>query len=71
MIAGGRTDVRNALYMAAVSASKHNVTIKAFYQRLIQAGKPAKVALTACMRRILVILNAMIKAKRPFGVHFA
>jgi transposase len=71
MIAGGRTDVRNALYMAAVSASKHNGTIKAFYQRLIQAGKPAKVALTACMRRMLVILNAMIKAKRPFEVHFA
>jgi transposase len=71
MIAGGRTDVRNALYMAAVSASKHNITIKAFYQRLKQAGKPAKVALTACMRRILVILNAMIKTKRPFEVHFA
>jgi transposase len=71
MIAGGRTDVRNALYMAAVSASNHNVTIKAFYERLRQAGKPPKVALTACMRRILVILNAMIKTKRPFEVHFA
>jgi transposase len=71
MIAGGRTDVRNALYMAAVSASKHNSTIKAFYERLRQAGKPAKVALTACMRRMLVILNAMIKAKRPFEVLFA
>lgn len=71
MIAGGRTDVRNALYMAAVSASKHNSTIKAFYERLMQPGKPAKVALTACMRRILVILNAMIKAKSPFEVHFA
>ncbi len=70
MIAGGRTDVRNALYMAAVSARKHNSTIKAFYERLMQAGKPAKVALTACMRRILVILNAMIKTKRPFEVRF-
>jgi len=66
MIAGGRTDVRNALYMAALTASKHNSTIKAFYERLTQAGKPAKVALTACMRRILVILNAMIKRKQPF-----
>jgi transposase len=71
MIAGGTTQVRNTLYMAAVSASKHNTTIKAFYARLTQAGKPAKVALTACMRRILVILNAMIKASRPFEVHFA
>jgi transposase len=71
MIAGGRTQVRNTLYMAAVSASKHNTIIKAFYARLTQAGKPAKVALTACMRRILVILNAMIKAGHPFKVHFA
>jgi transposase len=66
MIGGGRTDVRNVLYMAAVSASKHNRTIKVFYQRLIQAGKPVKVALTACMRKILVILNAMMKKKCAF-----
>ena len=71
MIAGGRTQVRNTLYMAAVSASKHNSTIKAFYARLTQAGKPAKVALTACMRRILVILNAIVKTKRTFEVHLA
>lgn len=71
MITGGRTQVRNTLYMAAVSASKHNSTIKTFYERLTQAGKPAKVALTACMRRILVILNAMIKTKQPFEVLFA
>ena len=71
MIAGGRTQVRNTLYMAAVSASKHNSTIKAFYERLTQAGKPAKVALTACMRRILVILNAILKTKQPFEAHFA
>lgn len=71
MIAGGRTQVRNTLYMAAVSASKHNGTIKAFYARLTQAGKPAKVALTACMRRMLVILNAIVKTKRPFEVLFA
>lgn len=71
MIAGGRTDVRNALYMAAVSAIKHNCKIKALYDRLKQAGKPAKVALTACMRRILIILNVMIKTNRPFEEHFA
>ena len=53
--------MRQALYMAAVPAARHNPVIRAFYQRLRQAGKPAKVALTACMRKILVILNAMLK----------
>ena len=67
MIAGGRSDVRKALYMAAVSSIKHNRTIKPFYNRLIEAGKPVKVALTACMRKILIILNAMMKSKRSFG----
>lgn len=60
-IQGGRPAVRQALYMAALSAARHNPVIRAFYQRLRQAGKPAKVALTACMRKILVILNAMLK----------
>lgn len=61
MIQGGRPAVRQALYMAALVASCHNPVIREFYQRLLQAGKPAKVALTACMRKILVILNAMLK----------
>lgn len=61
MIKGGRPAVRQALYMAALVASRHNSVIREFYQRLRQAGKPAKVALTACMRKILVILNAMLK----------
>lgn len=61
MIGGGREQIRSALYMAALSASRHNPVISAFYQRLIQAGKLPKVALTACMRKLLVILNAMIK----------
>jgi transposase len=61
MIQGGRPAVRQALYMAALVASRHNPVIRDFYQRLLQAGKPAKVALTACMRKILVILNAMLK----------
>lgn len=58
---GGRTDVRNVLYMAAVAAARWNPHIKAFYDRLITAGKPPKVALTACMRKLLTILNAMVR----------
>jgi transposase len=58
---GGRAHVRAALYMAALTASRCNPVIRAFYQRLRNAGKPAKVALVACMRKILVILNAMLK----------
>jgi transposase len=60
-IQGGRPAVRQALYMAALVASRRNPVIREFYQRLRLAGKPAKVALTACMRKILVILNAMLK----------
>jgi len=60
-IQGGRPAVRRALYMAALVASRHNPVIRDFYQRLRQAGKPPKVALTACMRKLLVILNAMLK----------
>lgn len=58
---GGRAPVRSKLYMAALSASRHNPVIRAFYQRLIEAGKPKKVALTACMRKLIVILNTMVK----------
>lgn len=58
---GGRAHVRAALYMAALTASRCNPVIRDFYQRLRNAGKPAKVALVACMRKILVILNAMLK----------
>jgi len=60
-IMGGRAEVRRSLYMAAVAALRYNPTIKSFYDRLIDAGKPPKLALTACMRKILVILNAMMK----------
>ena len=65
-IFGGRAVVRTALYMATLTASRFNPVIKAFYQRLRAAGKPAKVALTACMRKLLTILNAMLKAKTPW-----
>ena len=58
---GGRAQVRAALYMGALAATRHNPVIKAFYTRLLAAGKAKKVALTACMRKLLTILNAMIK----------
>jgi transposase len=58
---GGRENVRSVLYMAAMTAIRFNPVIKAFYNRLRDAGKPHKVAITACMRKMLVILNAMIK----------
>jgi len=62
MIMGGRGVVRHVLYMAALVASQHNVVIKAFYARLLAAGKPKKVALVACMRKLLTILNAIAKS---------
>jgi transposase len=61
MIWGGRASVRTSLYMAALVATRHNATLKRFYQRLRAAGKPPKVALVAVMRKLLTIVNAMIK----------
>jgi transposase len=61
-ITGGRAPVRAALYMAALVASRHNPAIHTFYARLLAAGKPKKLALTACMHKLLTILNAMVKA---------
>jgi len=58
---GGRAQVRRVLYMASVSATTHNPVIRAFYQRLIAKGKPPKVALVACLRKLLTILNAMVR----------
>lgn len=63
---GGRAQVRSVLYMAALSAVRFNPVIKQFYQRLISAGKKAKVALTACMRKLLTILNAIIRSGKPW-----
>jgi transposase len=62
-IFGGRGQVRAVLYMATVAAIRANPVIKAFYQRLRAAGKPAKVAIVACMRKILTILNAMVRTR--------
>ena len=63
---GGRASVRTVLYMAIHSARRYNPVIKEFYDRLIQAGKLPKVALTACMRKMLTILNAIIRSGQPF-----
>ena len=58
---GGRARVRTALYMGALVASRFNPVIRDFYQRLLSAGKPKKLALIACMRKLLIILNSMLK----------
>jgi len=69
-IQGGRRDVRSVLYMATLVATRHNVTIRNFYRRLLAAGKVPKVALTACMRKLLTILNAIVRDKRPWLADF-
>lgn len=66
-IFGGRPQVRKVLFMAALVACRHNPVIKAFYERLVAAGKPKKLALTACMRKLLTILNAMARTGKPFN----
>lgn len=63
---GGRAYIRAVLYMATLSASRFNPTICCFYRRLIEAGKKPKVALTACMRKLLSILNAIVKNRTPW-----
>lgn len=65
-IQGGRSRVRQALYMATLVATRHNPVIRAFYQRLLIKGKAKKVALIACMRKLLTILNAMVKNQQPW-----
>lgn len=66
---GGRSAIRAALYMATLVATRYNPIIRAFYHRLCAAGKPKKVSLTACMRKLLTILNAMLKHRTPW--HYA
>lgn len=65
-IRGGRATVRAIFYMAALSASQHNHVLREFYQRLLAKGKAKKVALTAVMRRLIVILNAIIRDQKPW-----
>jgi transposase len=66
-IFGGRTSVRSVLYMATLSAIRHNPVIKEFYQRLLDKGKLKKVALTACLRKLLVILNTLVKTGQAWN----
>ncbi len=66
-IFGGRPQVRKVLFMAAMVASRYNPVIKAFYSRLVAAGKPKKLAITACARKLLTILNAMARTGKPFS----
>lgn len=66
MIAGGRASVRTALYMAAVVAARHNPVLRTFYQRLRGAGKAPKVAIVAVMRKLVTILNAMLRHQHPW-----
>ncbi|MEF7617219.1 transposase [Aquincola sp. MAHUQ-54] len=66
-IQGGRFEIRRVLYMAALTASRRNPAIKAFYERLIAAGKLPKVALVACMRKLLTTLNAMVRTNQPWN----
>lgn len=63
---GGRPDVRRTLYMATLSGIRHNPVLKPHYEQLRQRGKEKKVAITACMRKILTILNAMMRDQQPF-----
>ena len=63
---GGRAPLRATLYMGTLVATRFNPVIREFYQRLLAAGKPKKVALVACMRKFLVILNAILKHRVPW-----
>lgn len=68
-VSGGRGRVRTVLYMGALVASQHNPVIRSFYQRLLAAGKTKKLALTACMRKLLTILNSMMKSGQRWNPH--
>lgn len=69
-ISGGRPDIRSVLYMATLAATRFNPLIKTFYQRLLKAGKRKKVAIVACMRKLLTILNAIIRDRKPWNPEF-
>ena len=68
---GGRAQVRAVLYRATVSAKRCNPVIRAFAERLEKAGKPAKVATVACMRKLLTIMNALLKTNTPWNPKIA
>jgi len=70
-IFGGRADVRRVLFVAALVGTRFNPTLKAFYARLLAAGKPKKVALVACMHKLMIILNAIARSKSPWSNEIA
>ena len=70
-VQGGRAPVRAVLYMAALVATRHNPVIKTFYLRLVAAGKPKKLALVACMRKLLTLLNVMVRTATHWNPDFA
>jgi transposase len=67
---GGRPDVRSVLYMATLTATRYNPIIKIFYQRLLKAGKKKKVAIFACMRKLITILNAILRGRKHWNPSF-
>ena len=69
--AGGRGTVRRVLYMAAVTATRCNPPVQRLYARLVEAGKPRKVALVACMRKLLLVLRAVIRSGKPWSPQLA
>ena len=71
MIVGGRASVRTALYMACLSAVRHNPALRAFYGRLVAAGKPKKLAMTAAAHKLLTIADAVLRTRRPWDPAFA
>uniref|UniRef100_UPI0036F24036 transposase n=1 Tax=Planctopirus limnophila TaxID=120 RepID=UPI0036F24036 len=66
MIRGGRKNVRTALYMATLAATRHNAVIRGYYQKLRNAGKAFKVALVACMHKLITTLNAILRDRKPW-----
>jgi transposase len=66
MVMGGRASVRAALYMPTLTAIRRNPAIRALYERLVARGKPAKVAITAAMRKLLTVLNAILRDQTPW-----
>lgn len=69
-VRGGRSTVRRVLYMATLCATRHNPVIRAFYRKLLAKGKPKKVAIVACMRKLLTILNDMVRRNQPWQEDF-
>jgi transposase len=70
-VQGGRATVRGVLYMAALVATKRNAVIRTFYQRLVAAGKPKKLTLVACMRKLLTMLNTIVRTRVPWSADIA